>query len=329
MELRALSLTEHNGFLDKQPAAPGLFLLTREWSELEAAVGSSVDYLGFFTDHLVGIAVCITRNLPLGFVYTYVPFGPWLTSAQDLPEAMELLRQKYNKSIFVRFEPRVSPDFALLTYIKTRDVQPRATLMLSLTPTADELLKAMHPKTRYNIRLAEKKGLTFSVRDATGVNDFYGLLNETATRDVFRAHSRNHYRRIMEKFGQQPLQASVACRILECRRQGILLASNLVVYSHGVATYLHGASSSKYRELMPTYFLHWQSVQQAKAEGLTWYDFWGIATEHNAKSAWAGVTRFKLGFGGKVIDWAGTYDYPTKKIFYSMYSFIRKLRLAL
>src|SRR5579872_4343234 len=164
MQLREVQPAEQAEFLRQRPGHPGLFLLTRQWHELEVAQGQRVDYWGWYTPHLSGLAVCVTRTMPLGASYVYVPYGPFLDNPEDVSEVMEQLRGKYPRALWIRFEPKINSQQVLhKKFIKVLDVQPRATLMLELKPEPEELLQAMHQKTRYNIRLSEKKQLEFRV----------------------------------------------------------------------------------------------------------------------------------------------------------------------
>jgi lipid II:glycine glycyltransferase (peptidoglycan interpeptide bridge formation enzyme) len=99
-----------------------------------------------------------------------------------------------------------------------------------------------------------------------------------------------------------------------------------MIYFGDTATYLHGASSRERRELMAPHLLHWTAMMDAKSWGFRTYDFWGVAPEGVEGHSWAGITRFKRGFGGKYVAYPGTYDVPVDRFWYGLYAATQKLR---
>lgn len=340
MELKNITAAELSKFILECPPVGGLFLQTPAWAELEKSSGGQVDFLGLYEGNfLIGTAAVIFHKLSGSFKYAYVPRGPVVKEKKYLPSFLGLLVKFYNNKsfLFLRVEPvtpnqeaGILPDNIFETNLgfkKVPDVQPRATVILDLTRPEERVLSAMHEKTRYNIRLSLKKGLEFNLVGAEGLVDFCSLLQTTARRDGFAAHPQNHYKKLLNLFGARPLaQSELAIRLAEVRWQGKLLASNMLAFSNGVVTYLHGASANEYRELMPTYFLHWRTIQQAQGLSFKFYDLWGVAPSDGSKSSWQGITRFKQGFGGKTIEYSGTFDYPYKNYAYCLYRLASRLR---
>ncbi len=332
MEVRSVSAPEAAEFLQPQPGSPGLFLQTGAWAQFEEALGNTVEHLGFWEgDRLIGTALVVLRTLPGGFRYAYAARGP-VTGEQHLAPVLEalVLYFKAKKILFLRVEPPTAAPHPPLasSFVRAPDVQPRATVVLDLRQSADELLKQMHDKTRYNIRLSERKGLTWRWSGPEGLEEFWQLLQVTSERDGFTAHPKAHYQKLLELYGAEPLrpEADVTVRLAEVFSGSELLAANLLVFSRGVVTYLHGASSTTYRELMPTYLLHWRTLQEAKSLGFTWYDLWGVAPSDGLKSSWQGISRFKLGFGGQRLEYAGAFDYRYQVALYKLYQVGRVLR---
>jgi lipid II:glycine glycyltransferase (peptidoglycan interpeptide bridge formation enzyme) len=340
MELRNITAAELSKFILEYPPSGGLFLQTPAWAKLENNSGGQTDFLGLYEgDFLVGIASIIFRKLPGGFKYIYISRGPVVKEKKCLKLFLELLVKYYKDKgfLFLRVEPVwhshelhiENNDFGEkdFGFKKVSDVQPRATVILDLTHPEERLLSAMHEKTRYNIRLALKKGLETSLIGREGLADFWNLLKTTAGRDGFATHPKSHYEALLVNFGAEPLvQGELAVRLVEVRWQGKLLASNMLAFSNGVVTYLHGASSNEHRELMPTYFLHWRTIQQAQGLNFKFYDLWGVAPSDGSKSSWQGITRFKLGWGGKRVEYSGTFDFPYKNTTYYLYRLVNKLR---
>ncbi|MBI2484666.1 peptidoglycan bridge formation glycyltransferase FemA/FemB family protein [Candidatus Uhrbacteria bacterium] len=262
-------------------------------------------------ERLVGVAVVEKQHTPMGS-YLFVPRGPLLADGVSYQEALLALWEFFPEALFIRFEPTKDGDYSWAT--RTVDVNPKETLVLDLTKSEDDLLAAMHPKTRYNIRLAQRKGAVVRALVSSEFDVAWKVFEETARRDHFRLHAKAHYQHFLE---------TLSAKLIGVFSEGQLLAAHLMVDAYGTRTYLHGASSSLHREVMAPYLLHWQEIKEAKDAGLTCYDFWGVS---NTKPAWAGITRFKRGFSGKEISYPGTFDYYRSPWSYKAYTFLRALR---
>jgi lipid II:glycine glycyltransferase (peptidoglycan interpeptide bridge formation enzyme) len=188
----------------------------------------------------------------------------------------------------------------------------------------------MHQKTRYNIRLAEKKNV--KIVSEKNYETFIALMKKTGERDGFRLHEEKHYRAIFDSNFSLQLTAQV---------DGKDVATAVFVGSGNTFTYLYGASDHEYRALMAPYLLQWEGMKLGKKMGYTKYDFFGIAPpresrnvnresrelyEYDPKHQYAGVTRFKLGFGGSVVEAPGTFDLILQPGKYKVYQLLRKLR---
>jgi len=255
-------------------------------------------------------------KLPLGLSYGLIQKGPIGKNGIDLKQVLETIGSWNPQVTFIRFEPLVpSTLYPLSSPVhKTIHVSPEETLMLDLTKTEDDLLTFMHQKTRYNIRLAEKKGV--EVRGLTREEwpDAWKIFEETAERDAFRLHGRSRYESWLEHFS--------GARLVGAFYEGELLAVNLQVDAFGTRTYLHGASSNKHRDVMAPYAIHWREIVHAKKAGLVRYDFWGVS---DTNPAWRGITRFKLGFGGERFVSPGTFDFILDKPRYFFYLVFRRI----
>ena len=186
-----------------------------------------------------------------------------------------------------------------------RPVQPIRTIVLNLTSDEQSLLASMKEKWRYNIRLAGRKGV--QVRPARGKADvqaWYRLLQITGQRDQFGIHTFDYYWRAWQIFA--PLQQA---QLFLAEYEGQLLAGIFVGCMARSAIYLYGASGNEYRNLMPNYLLQWEAIRWSKTQGATSYDLWGIPETDDAQEAMAGVYRFKSGWGGRVVRFAGNYEH--------------------
>jgi lipid II:glycine glycyltransferase (peptidoglycan interpeptide bridge formation enzyme) len=255
--------------------------------------------------------LALKHKLPLNKKYYYIPRGPFLNDDKLWPEFIKELKNYFKKDksiIFVRFEPDNSFDNQCRKVI---DVQPSKTFQTDLSLSEDELLNNMHPKTRYNIRLGLKKDLEFLSNDQD-IEGFWKLMNETTKRDKFSSHHKDYYEKMIK---------SGATQLATIRYNNKLLAAGIFCSFGNIITYLHGVSSSEHRDLMSPYVLHWKMMMYAKSQGIKWYDWHGIDSQR-----WPGVTRFKLGFGGKEIDYPGTFDLILAPNMYLGYNILRALR---
>jgi peptidoglycan pentaglycine glycine transferase (the first glycine) len=202
-----------------------------------------------------------------------------------------------------------------------QSIQPPRTLLVDLGGDDEQILGRMKQKTRYNIRLALKKGVVVST--SSDVETFHRLMVTTGQRDVFGVHSLEYYRRAYELFYPRG-----ECELLLAEYQGEPLAALMVFARGSRAWYIHGASSDAHRDRMPTYLLQWEAMRWARARGCTTYDLWGVpdvdeeTLEANftqySDGLW-GVYRFKRGFGGMLRRALGPWDRVYNPILYFLY----------
>lgn len=288
----------------------GHFLQSWGWGEFQEALGRRVRR---YTDGN-GIAQVIELALPFGGRYWYCPKGPLFGMTDDEPRAKDFfeelaLKAKEAGALFIRMEPQAAVG------TRTASVQPRCTSMVDVTRTEEAMLAAMHEKTRYNIRLADRHGVRAARADsADSVDAFIRLMHETARRDRFFAHPAEYYRALLR----------AGAELFEASHEGDVLAAAFVIYNGDTATYLHGASSSERRNVMAPYALQWAIMRNARTRGAARYDLWGIDT--GDAPHWKGITRFKSGFGGETVCAPGTFDLPLRRFWYTVYRLVRKFR---
>jgi lipid II:glycine glycyltransferase (peptidoglycan interpeptide bridge formation enzyme) len=311
------------------PAASGKFLQSWQWGELQLALGRKI----FRFADSDALALTVELPLPFGKKYWFCPKGP-IGPIQDselrIREFVEEIKNKATTAgaVFLRVEPQ-TPVIASGTK-QSHDINPRATSIIDLSKTEEELLSAMHPKTRYNIKVAEKNGVTvgrWAVVSGKTFEEVMRLFSETAKRDGFRLHPEEYYQKQLEVFNEKTtFTAGVKSPHLVIFTAGVkdkMLAAAIVMFDGREVTYLHGASSSEMRSAMAPYALHWAIIKRAKERGYAHYDFWGISD--NPSSGWAGITRFKRGWGGDDVSFGGTYDLPINIIWYNVYALARRL----
>jgi lipid II:glycine glycyltransferase (peptidoglycan interpeptide bridge formation enzyme) len=299
-----VSLSDWNQFLS---AHPNVHLLqTGEWGELKSMFGWKP--VRIVTEKF-GVQI-LFRKLPLGFTIGYIPkanFDPALWSEVDFI-------CKRNRAIFLKFEPDLweGNDAQITNYreafpwntlqISPHNIQPPRTLIVDIKGAEEEILARMKQKTRYNIRLAEKKGVT--VRAWDDIESFHKMMFLTGGRDGFGIHSLAYY-----KSAYDLLYPKEMGELLAAEYEGKPLAALFVARNGNRAYYLYGASTDEERNRMPTYLLQWEAIKWAKARGCEEYDLWGLPDEDEAtleanfekqhNGLW-GVYRFKRGFGGEL-----------------------------
>jgi len=296
------------------------FLQSSAWMNFQKSLGRKV----WQVDRIN----IIKHNLPFGKSYLYSPRGkdnflPHAGMARGLFESfLEKIREiaKKENAIFFKIEPQKQVDKNLLKkfgFRKGQNIQPKRTLILDVTKSEKELLKEMHPKTRYNIRLAEKKGVKVRI-DNNKFESFWKLLEQTAKRDGFHTHSKGYYKKMLEI---PEIELFVALSPSTANQSMTkIIAANIVSFYKKRSIYLHGASDYKYRNLMAPYLLQWEQIKKARERECLEYDFWGID-----EKKWPGITRFKKGFRGREIDHIGAYDLIFQPIWYKLYKLARKI----
>ena len=212
-------------------------------------------------------------------------------------------------------------------------IQFKNTVVIDLNPTEDELLARMKQKTRYNIRLAEKKGVALRVGTLEDLPMLYKMYAETSVRDGFVIRDEAYYKTVWETFMRlnvgkleslqvETLQLSniPTCEPLIAEVNSEPVAAIFVFYFAGRAYYVYGMSRDEHREKMPTYLLQWEAMKRAKAKGCTAYDLWGAPDVFDESDSMWGVYRFKEGLGGRVVRTLGAWDYTPNPFWYRMYS---------
>ena len=299
----------------------GSFLQSWQWGEFQRALGRKIWRIE--RGQVKGLL--IKHNLPLRRNYLYCPRGPlgeFPGEQNNFQMFLEEVKKtaKQERSIFLKIEPLrsfsgLSADFG---FVKSpKKIQPAKTLILDLVQSEEELLSQMHQKTRYNIRLAQRKGVVVEIPNPEQIlsnfQTFYQLLKETAQRDKFYLHPREYYQKILEVLGREEM-----VRLYLAEYQGKVISGILVVFFGQTATYLHGASDYNFRQLMAPYLLQWRAIYQAKELGFRYYDLYGIDEQR-----WPGLTRFKKGFGGREVVYPGASDLIFRPIWYKVYNLAR------
>ena len=329
---------------------PGSHILqTWEWGQVKADIYGWVCHPRLWKDengNVIAAALILQRSAPLRIFgkflkILYIPRGPLLDWGDEnlrktvLDDLQELARQK--KAIFIKMDPELitgsgvpgsesaQEDGIGLSALKNliargwqfsdSQIQFKNTVWIDLTKEEEELLNGFKQKTRYNVRLAGRKGV--SVRNG-GVNDLpllYKMYLETASRDGFIIRSESYYLHLWKTF----IEAGQA-EVLIADVNGEAVSAMLLFHFAGKAWFLFGMSVEKHRQLMPTYLMQWEAMKLARKLGCKLYDMWGAPDVFDESDSMWGVYRFKEGFQGEVIRTCGAWDYFPNKILYWGYS---------
>lgn len=310
-------------FLSERPGAH--LLQTRSWGELKSAFGWRAFYLA---EGKTG-ALVLFRPLLFGKSLAYIPRGPlgepqgW----QALWSQVDALCREQG-AVLLKVEPDLwdpasgSPLPLPPGFIPSpHSIQPPRTILVDLSGDEQTWLQRMKQKTRYNIRLAQKKGI--QVHPSQDLHTYARLAQITAQRDGFGVHSLAYYQQAYTLF-----HSKGQCELLQAEYQGEPLAALLVFACGRRAWYFYGASSDQHREKMPAYLLQWEAMRWARQHGCLEYDLWGVPDEdeqvleatfeQRGDGLW-GVYRFKRGFGGELRRSAGPWDRVYQPLLYRFY----------
>lgn len=262
----------------------------------------------------------------------YLPKGPEINQKM-LDKLLEI--GKMENCIFIQLEPNIEKDSA--KNYKFKSLFPSAhplftkyTFVLDLTKSEEELLKDMHPKTRYNIRLAEKKGVkVLEDNSDKAFNEYLKITQETTTRQKFFSHTPS-YHKIMWETLKEKNNKELEAHLLKAVYKNETLVTWILFILGDTLYYPYGASSSKHRETMASNLMMWEAIKFGKAKGLKNFDMWGaLGKNPDPKDSWYGFHRFKEGYGPKHIEFVGSYDFIINKNIYNFYKIADKIRWAL
>jgi len=330
--MTTISASDWEAYISRHPDAH--ILQSRAWGDLKSSFGWEV--ARFLTDEAIGAQV-LFRRLPLGFCVAYIPRGPVVQDDQPIGSA--LLASEFwgdidaecrkRRAVLLKLEPDIweeekrgdqpglPPDFRL----SEDSIQPPRTLVLNLEAEEDDILARMKQKTRYNIRLASRKGVR--VHTSSDYDLFSQMMQVTGQRNEFGVHSKGYYRRAYELFSPRD-----QCQMFVAEYDGEPLGAIMVFARGPRAFYFYGASTNQHRERMPTYLLQWEAIKWARQKGCREYDLWGVPDlsqedlEENftqrSDGLW-GVYRFKRGFGGELRRVVGPYDRVYNPFLYTVY----------
>ena len=316
-------------------------LQTGYWADFKEGFGWKAHPLKIDLNNEKINILFLTRQIHGNTTIAYVPLGPSIKNIPENPETIiKLISEKAKEllpknTILIRYDlpwsekgPGNIPEpIAIDKSLKKVSIyiQPLSTVILDITGTEEEILKRMKNKTRYNIRLAAKKGVKVIESGEEKLEKWYNIYSETSKRDKIAIHSYEYYNNLFKK-SEEYGTGSPEYKLLLAEIEGETVAGIIVAFRGSMSWYLYGASSNKKRNFMPNHALQWKAIQIAKEKGCLKYDFCGIPTIEDKSHPMYGLYRFKTGFGGTIINRYGCYDYVCKKISYKAYRLAENLR---
>lgn len=321
------------------------------WAATKRTLGHPARAFRYEVEGRSGTILAILNDAGGGRSFAYCPWAP----DDPVPEAeqgryLEILGALLSgaldeKTLFVRFDlPWRSPyilDGEQVPESRVRemrmnfgteqwalkkapsDLQPPHTLVLDLTMSERELFARMHRKTRYNIRLAERKGVRVRRAEPSELGHWYAIYRETMERKGTTIHGERFFDALVYSGDHQqrvPGGARSSLSLLLAEQAGELRSGMILAQQGGYALYLYGASTGEGRDTMSTYLLQWEAIRRARAQGATVYDFSGIPGDDNPAHPMHGLLRFKRGFGGRRVVRRGCWDYPILEDEYPRYA---------
>ncbi len=297
------------------------------------------------TDKVVAAAMVLSRQVRvvpgINIKVLYCPKGPILDwgnlelSSSVLQDLEAFTRNQ--KAVFLKIDPDVllgtgipgsesessnAAGLAVETLLKSGNwrfsqdqIQFRNSVLINLSQDEEALLAAMKQKTRYNIRLSERKGVSVRQAQMTDLPMLYSMYAATGVRDGFVVRHEAYYTELWGQF----MQAGMAFGLI-AEYEGEPIAAVMIFHFAGIARYMFGMSLEVNRELMPNYLLQWEAIRLAKRLGCHTYDFWGAPDEFNEQDALWGVYRFKEGFNGTTVRHLGAWDFVAKPWIYQAYT---------
>lgn len=301
-------------------------------------------------------ALVLRRVIPVvgkafGMKLLYAPKGPLVSDWRNVELCSKVIGDlkrlaQREKAILIKIDPDVSIGYGtpedendqsdavglriaeLLEregwLFSNEQVQFRNTVLIDLRQSEESLLARMKQKTRYNIRLASRKGVEIRVGAENDLGELYEMYAETAVRDGFVLREAGYYLDVWKTF----LDAGMAEPLIACV-DGKAVAAVIIFRFARKAWYFYGMSRQEHREKMPNYLLQWEAMRRAKSSGCEIYDFWGAPDEFNEFDPMWKVYRFKEGYGGVVTRFIGAWDYPVSKSLYWLYTQVAPRLLSL
>ena len=304
--------------------------LTQSWEwgsfRLQTHGISDVVRIGNFSGpKLLGTFQIFFHKIPyLDRTICYIPKSS-PPNLEELSSIKNLALSK--KSVYIKLEPLEHPD-KTLGALESEAILPKHSLVINLDQPLDAILSAMHEKTRYNIKVAQKAGITVVQKnDSASLESFIQLYDSTQARQNFTAKSGNYLRTLWKVLS--PLNM-VFLLCAYTPNASTPLASIILIKFNEVLYFPYGGWSSEHREMMPNNLLHFEAIKLGQKLGCKKYDMWGSYRDKPQSSdPWYGVYVFKKGFGGEEVNYPGAFDLPLDPLMYRLINLAEPFKVPL
>lgn len=309
------------------------FLQSWYWGEFHEALGKDFERIGFYRDNtLIGVMLAVIESARRG-KYLTVPAGPIINWEDKSLVSAAFAEMKnialLNKCVFIRIRPQLLENETSQQIFKAngaRDAQmhlhAELTSRLAITKSEEELLMQMRKSTRYEIRKAEKTGVTIETsQNAKDVKQFYEYQLDTAKRQKFVPFSYNFF---LEQF--KVFFAADKAFLYTAKYEGKILAQAFIIFYGNEAVYHYGVSTEEGRRYPGAYLIQWEAIKEAKRRGMKYYNFWGVAAEEDKQHRFYTISIFKRGFGGEDTRYLHAQDIVINKHKYLINFAIERLR---
>ena len=311
------------------------FQQSLEWARVKTSWKREVILAEDENKKIIGSLMVWVRKIPIFGNIMYSARGPIcdihdMEVLQQLTEGAKELAKKYN-AIVLRIEPDIKSDdedfknimlqlgFSIKDDAKNfrEEIQPRYVFRLDTKgKTEDEIFKAFHQKTRYNVRLATKKGVTIKEGNKEDLKDFHKIMVTTGIRDGFITRPLEYFEKMYDELGPEHM------KVLLAYYEGKPIAGVIPIMYGNKTWYLYGASSNEHRNLMPNYLLQWEMIKIALSRKSDIYDLRGVPGIADNSN---GLYRMKKGFGAEYTEFVGEVYMPYKPMMYNLYNVSEKI----
>ena len=276
--------------------APSPLLQSWAWGEVQSRAGWKVERVVLPGGGLASVQ--LRGRAP--FERAYVPRGPVPASQEALSELAAWARERGVARL--RVEPEAGAELAAglrqLGFRPAPQVQPQYTMIVRLEDGEEQVMASFDRGTRYNIRLAAKRGVT--VEEGADAEEMARQSGASASRQGIRLPPASYYRLLLDTLPW--------CRTYVARVGGEAVAAMLVIHFDGRGYYMFSGSNGKSRELKPVYAAKWEAIRAAIKDGCRDYDLWGVPPGPDRTHPWYGLWEFKSGFKGELVEYAGCWD---------------------
>ncbi len=306
-------------------------LQSEAWGQFRSKMGIDVVRIRPLGPELVEGQLTFHKIPCMPFTIGYFPKGPLPTQSM-IEELTKIGKQK--RAIFIQLEPNILSSAKLPNYQATKllpshhPLFTKYTFVLDLTKSEEELLQTMHPKTRYNLKVAQKHGVVVNEDNSPeAFGEYLKLSTETKTRQGFYAHNETYHRSMWQTLRQSSRQALPIAHLFTAVYQGKTLAAWIIFVWDKTIYYPYGSSSRENREVMAPTLLLWEIAKWGKQRGYQSFDLWGaLGPKPDEHDPWYGFHRFKQGFNPNLVEFAGSYDLILNPLLYRIYTIMDTMR---